>query len=240
LPVDPTLNSSSVVPLRRCLPASLRLSPPINLPALPVDPTSDSSTIVFSVGAFRLTLDSRLRSTFQLAFPSSFDLRLRLIFGPVFESNFRLTACHQFEELAVLISASSSGYCPVNLRLAPAFNPSASPSRQPSTRVSSQPSGVAFPTRLPILIDCQILQPAFRSISSLRLQPIFRPSLPANLQLAPFDSRLQSTFQLRLPTDLRPSSPADPPACLPTDFQLAPSAYLPAQPSRSLPACAFR
>jgi len=138
------------------------------------------------------------------------------------------------------MAQSSSGYCPVNFRLAPAFYLSASPSRQPSTRVSSQPSSAAFPTRPPILIDCQILQPAFQSISSLRLQPIFRPSLPANLQLAPFDSRLQPTFQLRLPIDLRPSSPADPPACLPTSFQLAPSADLLAQPSRSRPACAFR
>jgi hypothetical protein len=33
------------------------------------------------------------------------------------------------EELAVLISVPFSGYCPVNLRLAPAFNLSASPFR---------------------------------------------------------------------------------------------------------------
>jgi len=72
----PTLNSSSVESLRRCLPAYLRLSPLVNLSALPANPTSDSSTIVFSVGAFRLTLDLHLRSTFRLAFLSTFDFRL--------------------------------------------------------------------------------------------------------------------------------------------------------------------
>jgi len=76
-------------------------------------------------------------------------------------------------------------------------------------------------------------------------------SSPADLGLAPSiclpaqlsnrsSLRLQSTFQLRLPTGLRPSPHADHPACLPTHLQLAPSANRPAQLSRLLPACAFR
>jgi hypothetical protein len=82
LPVDPTLNSSSVESLRRCLSAFLRLSPPIRLPALPVDPTSDSSTIVFSAGAFRVNFDLRLRSTFLPTLLSTVDFRLRSLFRP--------------------------------------------------------------------------------------------------------------------------------------------------------------
>jgi hypothetical protein len=64
-----------------------------------------------------------------------------------------------------------------------------------------------------------------------------RPSGPAFQPT--FDSRLRSTFRLRLPIDLRPSPLVDLPACLPTDLQLTPSANLPAQPSRLCPAYAF-
>jgi len=51
--------------------------------------------------------------------------------------------------------------------------------------------------------------------------------------------RLRSSFRLRLPIDLRPSPLVDFPACLPTHLQLAPSANLPTQLSRSRPAFAF-
>ena len=79
LPADPTFDSPIAVSLRRCFPANLRLAPPTNLPAQPVDPTSDSSTAVFSGGAFQLLFDLRLGSTFQLAFYFIFDFRLRLL-----------------------------------------------------------------------------------------------------------------------------------------------------------------
>jgi len=67
---------------------------------------------------------------------------------------------------------------------------------------------------------------AFDPSSSPAFQPIF-------------DSRLRLTFPLRLPTDLRPSPHADLPTCHPTRLKLAPSTSLPAQLSRSRPACAF-
>jgi len=54
-----------------------------------------------------------------------------------------------------------------------------------------------------------------------------------------FNLRLRLTFQLRLPIDPRPSPPVDLPACLPTRLKLAPLPNLPAQLSRSRPACAF-
>jgi len=161
-------------------------------------------------------------------------------------------------------------------------------SSQPPVCTVDQPSSLAFqltsdfhrrsifwrclPTQLPTLIGCQILRSAFRSVSSLRLRPLFQLNLPVNLRLASpinlsvpplhrpatcaacrssdrlsdcspacafdqssaklsgrsFDSRLRSTFQLRLRIDLRLAPPADPLACLPTDFQLAPSVNLPA------------
>lgn len=66
----------------------------------------------------------------------------------------------------------------------------------------------------------------------------FNPSSSPAFQPT-FDLRLRLTFQLRLPTDLQPSLPVDFPACFPTNFRLALSANLPAQPSRSRPACAF-
>jgi len=164
-------------------------------------------------------------------------------------------------------------------------------SSQPPVCTGDQPSSLAFqltsdfhrrsiflrclPTQLPTLIGCQILRSAFRSISGLRLQLIFRLNLPVNLRLASpinlpvppshrpatcaacrssgrlsdcspacafdqssaklssqsFDSRLRSTFQFRLCIDLRLAPLADPPACLPTDFQLPPSVRLPASPT---------
>jgi len=76
---------SSLRLLVRCAPSALPsgftcdLRRRLTLSAQPVDPTSDSSTAVFSGGAFRLTFNLRLGSTFQLAFYLIFDFRLRLL-----------------------------------------------------------------------------------------------------------------------------------------------------------------
>jgi len=73
--------------LRRCPPANPRLSPQTNLPALPADPTSDSSVAAFSGCAFRLTLDSRLRPAFQFRLlVYLFGLRLGFNLPATFQS----------------------------------------------------------------------------------------------------------------------------------------------------------
>ena len=75
------------------------------------------------------------------------------------------------------------------------------PSDQPPVCTGDQPFGLAFrltsdfhrrsffrrclPTQPPTLIGCQILRPAFLSISSFRFRPTLRPNLPVSLQLSP-------------------------------------------------------
>jgi len=116
-----------------------------------------------------------------------------------------------------LIGVASSGYRSAIFRFAPATCRSASPS---DLLRLAPPADLrlCLPTQPPTLIGCQILWPAFRSVSSLRLQPILQPSFPANLQLAS-------------PTDF-PAPPSNRPATVAT----CRSSGL---PSDSSPACAF-
>jgi len=148
----------------------------------------------------------------------------------------------------------------INLQLALATNLSGPPSGQPSTCVSSQPSSPAFAStrdlrRLPIL------EPAFRSISSLRLRSIFQLHLPADFQLAPsfnlpvppsnltsdshrplIPSALPSAnLRLALPINF-PALPDEPNVrlrmshlrlCFPANLRLASSTSLSALPSNS-------
>jgi len=164
---------------------------------------------------FQPTSSLHCRSTFQPRFP--IDLRLSsAISVPALPSN-STSDSHRMSDPSVSLQ--------IHFQLAPSTNLPTQPSSQLSTRVSNQPSGSAFVStcdlrRLPIL------RPTFRLISSLRLQSIFSQTFPST-----FDLRLRSTFQFRLRIDLRLAPPADPPACLPTDFQLAPSIRLPASPT---------
>jgi len=117
-----------------------------------------------------------------------------------------------------LIGVALSGYrsailpvCTGDLPFSLAFRSACDLRRLPIFRL-------CLPTQPPTLIGCQILWPAFQSISSLRFQPIFQPSFPANLQLA---------------------SPADfpaPPSNRPATVATCRSSGL---PSDSPPACAF-
>jgi hypothetical protein len=107
-------------------------------------------------------------------------------------------------------------------------------SSQPPVCTVDQPSSLAFqftsdfhrrsifwrclPTQLPTLIGCQILRSTFRSVSSLRLQPLFQLSLPVNLRLA-------SPINLPVPPSHRPATCA---ACRSSD-----------RLSDCSPACAF-
>jgi len=147
-------------------------------------------------------------------------------------------------------AAASSGYCPADLRLAPAINPSASPSNRPPTCVGV-PSSALPSNSPPTLIGCPILRPALRSISSLRLRPTFRPSPPVNLRLSstgqPSGSAFQSTCGLRrLPTfrpafrlssslRLRPIFRLNPPANLFDLRLLAIRPVLPSYPTSDSP-----
>jgi len=141
------------------------------------------------------------------------------------------------------------------------------PSGQPPVCTGDLPFGLAFrltsnfrrrstfrrclPTQPPTHIGCQILR-AGPSVD-LRLAPSTCLSGPTFRST--FDLRLRSTFRLRLCIGLRLAPPANPPACLPTDLELAPSISLPAPPLHRLatyaacrssglpsdrpPACAF-
>jgi hypothetical protein len=135
---------------------------------------------------------------------------------------------------------------PDDLRLAPPINPPAPPLDRPATCAA-----------------CRSFGHAFRRTSSLRLRSIFRLDLPANLQLAPsFDLpalplnltsdshrslhrrlRLAPTSGLRLrstlgcalgPASDRRRAPTFQ-LCLPDGLRLAPTANLPALPSKQLP-----
>jgi len=100
-----------------------------------------------------------------------------------------------------LIGVASSGYRSVNFRFAPASLRSASPSDRPSDLRRRSNLQLCLPTQPPTLIGCQILWPAFQSIFSLRLQPIFRPSFPVDL-------RLTSPIYLPAPPSNRPATVA--------------------------------
>jgi len=140
-----------------------------------------------------------------------------------------------------LIGVSSSGYCSATHRFAPAINRSASPSDLPRLAPPAD-LRLCLPTRPPTLIGCQTLRPAFQSISSLRLQPTFQPSLPVDLATfvsdLPSGSAFQSTcdrrhlsifrpaFRLTSSLRLRPIFRLS----LPVRVRLAPSANVPAPP----------
>jgi len=112
----------------------------------------------------------------------------------------------------------------------------------------------AVQPRLPICCDLRRLPISGSAFQlNLRLSSAARffgqlsnrsPACAFNRSFSPafqpiFNLRLRLTFRLRLPIDLRPSPLVDLPACLPTRLRLAPLPNLPAQPSRSRPACAF-
>jgi hypothetical protein len=124
------------------------------------------------------------------------------------------------------IGVSSSGYRPVNLRLAPAIKPFGLAFQSTSDSHRRSISGSAFQLNLrPSSAVRSFGQPSDQSPACAFDQssgPAFRST---------FDLRLQSTFRLHLPTGLRLASPVDRPACLPTDLQLAPLISLPVQPS---------
>jgi len=121
-----------------------------------------------------------------------------------------------------------------SFQFAPVTCRSASPSDLPATCAACRSSGSAFQLNLR-------LSSAARFFGQLSNQS---PACAFNRSFSPafqpiFNLRLRLTFRLRLPIDLRPSPLVDLPACLPTHLQLAPSVNLPAQLSRSRPACAF-
>jgi len=134
-----------------------------------------------------------------------------------------------------LIGVVSSGYRSANLPVCTGVHP----------------FSLAFRSTLPTCVGYPISGSAFQL--NLRLSSSARffgqssnrsPACAFNRSSGPafqstFDSRRRSTFRLRLPIDLRPSPHVDLPACLPINLQLAPSANLPVQLSRSRPACAF-
>ena len=143
-----------------------------------------------------------------------------------------------------VIGVAFSGYRSANLRFAPAINLSASPSDQPATRVACQspalPSNSTSDSHR--LSDSSVGSSdqspacAFNPPSD----PTFRPTFDSRLRIQPSGSAFRP--DLRLVAACRSSSlPSDrPPACafgrssgsaFLSDFQLAPSANLPALPS---------
>jgi len=103
LPLNSTPCSSTVESLRRCPPVNLRLASPIDLPALPDEPNLRLLGCRISGAAFRLTIDLRLRSAFQLP------------------SGQNSSAC---------ASARPSGCLPINLPLSLPINLPAKPSNR--------------------------------------------------------------------------------------------------------------
>ena len=167
-----------------------------------------------------------------------------------------------------LIGVRSTASLPVALRLAPPNNPPAQPSGQPATYAADRPSGSALVTGLrlappadpsampsdepPACAFDPSSSSTFQPASSFRLRPTFRSCLrtqpptligrcirglrlvsTSGLRLqstfgcafgSATDRRREPTFQLRLPDGLR----------------LAPTANLPALPSKQLPTHANR
>jgi hypothetical protein len=171
------------------------------------------------VNAPGLHLQSRLRISFD-PFGSPL-LPLPGSFMPCKVRSPQLTRCQ-----IRFASVSSSGYRPVNLRLAPAIKPFGLAFQSTSDSRRRSISGSAFQLNLrPSSAVRSFGQPSDQSPACAFDQssgPAFRST---------FDLRLQSTFRLHLPTGLRLASPVDRPACLPTDLQLAPLISLPVQPS---------
>jgi len=109
----------------------------------------------------------------SLAFQSTTDLRRRSFSGSAFQLNDR--------PLPTVRSFDLPSACPPTCV---GDQPSGLPSSRPSTCVAGQLSGPTFAStcdlrRLPILWS------AFRLVSGLRLQSVFRLNLPADFQLAP-------------------------------------------------------
>jgi len=213
--------------LRRCPPANLRLSPSINLPALPRGPTFD---------LHRLLRPSALPSSQRPA--RAFDRPSSPACDPASNS-------HRLPYRPALRSSQ-----PATCAACQPFRPALGPTRGLRRRSIFQ---LFRPTQPPTFIGCCISGSAFRSSCDLRRRSTFQPHRQTHLQLSPsinppdLPSSLLPTcvfrlaFQPHLELNLRLLGCCILRRCPPVNLQLAPLAdllALPADPTSGSPVVA--
>jgi len=203
--------------LRRCPPANLRLSPSINLPALPRGPTFD---------LHRLLRPSALPSSQRPA--RAFNQPSALPANPTANS-------HRLPYRPALRS-SQPATCAACQPFRPAFQPVCGLRRRPIFQLFR-------PTQPPTFIGCCISGSAFQPTCDLRRRSTFQPHLQSNLRLSPSINppalpssplpacAFRLAFQPHLELNLRLLGCCILRRCPPVNLQLAPSTDLPALPA---------